>query len=964
MLKQLFCTVLITMSTSLFAKDLKINLKALQWHPSRNSSNQVTFTPDGAILMFDGKQKGQVEKGGVWINAETIKNIRLNDYGYLLFQAHSKDGKSRPLTIYLRRRLSPSDNAEFYTIIELTPEWRDYNLKLERGDRVNFGQGIFALRKTSPNGNSDLSAGGELLGLTYAVSEPAHIELKNLRLGPDPVDPNSKKIKEIATKIKRHAKFIPYSLPVKKGAKRFSLASDGKTGYCIQAPSDAVSRFAAGELAKYLQRVTGAEFPDDNSKKHKHFIRLEIGNRKPADGFSIAVDPDGNIRINGNNARGLVYGVYDFLERVAGCRFFGPFDYLEVVPQNRNLTVCEFSLSDAPTMSYRFPHYCNDTRVPGALEHIYAMADYCTKNRYNVELQKFDFAYGQTPREPRSREFYGKRGGIIPLPEHWGHNLHTWLPPENFFPRHKEYYCYDRATKQWRADRAQLCTTNPEVAQRLAEIAEKQFAARKELTHFGVFQEDGHRLWCQCDKCLAVNPSGSNLNSATDNNLYLANAVAERIGPEKRVMTYAYSITNSPPKVVKPLPNVDILYCQYGGSDPRNKIWDDIIGSELLTWSKLAEGNLNLYTYNYRTPFYSSFSDANSHIAAFRYYDLLGIHGTTQEMCVDWTAVNPYLYYLSARLAWNPWFDETAFRKDYFEKLYGNAGSIMEELYLRLDRSLSERENKIPLNEWHAYVAIPEKELNICRELLKRALAITKDSPRIQAAVKIQKISLEYLELVSHALHAIRSYRLNSDKTKHNAAVASVNTMGKKIQFMIGQHLVYPTHLTLLRRIIEEIASKALADNAFERKYRIVSRLENGWKFLPDPNGNGEKRNFSAAGFDDGKWHPIKVGKSWEKQGFPNYDGAAWYRLKLTIPKGVKSLAFYFAGADERAWVYFDGKYIGGQHEGDVGILWQRPFTVMLPENTQPGTHQLAVKVIDSAGDGGLYRDVFLVAPK
>ncbi len=62
--------------------------------------------------------------------------------------------------------------------------------------------------------------------------------------------------------------------------------------------------------------------------------------------------------------------------------------------------------------------------------------------------------------------------------------------------------------------------------------------------------------------------------------------------------------------------------------------------------------------------------------------------------------------------------------------------------------------------------------------------------------------------------------------------------------------------------------------------------------------------------------------------------------------------------------MYLDGKYIGGHHEGDIGVLWEEPFAVALPDNTGPGMHQLTVKVIDSTGAGGLWGDVYLVKKK
>ncbi len=928
----------------------------MKWTPSSNSSNRISRADGIGKLSFDGKTAGTVEKGGVWFSVQPKAEVKLDPYRYLLFKARSADGKSRAFTIYISRELLPGNTASFYTITELTPEWRDYNLKLERGDRVNFGKGIFALSRVSPNGSSDLSAGGRLTGFTFAVSEPAQVEIAALRLGDQAVNPDQAEIDSIVEGINQHEKFVPYAIPKTAGAKSFTLAENGKTDYAITAGDDVVSQFAAAELAKYLHAVTGAEF--NGSKK----IRLKIEDKEPADGFTLHVDGNGDIEITGNNGRGLVYGVYDFLERVAGCRFFGPFDYMEVVPKQERLTVPEFSLTDAPLMSYRFPHYCNDTRNPGALEHIYAMGDYATKNRYNVELQKLDYTYGREAKAPRGREFYGKRGGIVPLPESWGHNFHIWLPPAQYFAEHPEYYCYDRATGKWRADNVQLCTTNPEVAQLLAETAQKQFQSRPELTHFGVMQEDGHRLWCQCDNCLAVNPSGSNLNSATDNNLFLANAVAAKIGPEKRVITYAYGNTAPPPKAVKPLPNIDIQYCQYGGNEPSRMPWEESTAGEILKWAKLSGGNLNIYSYNYLTPFYT-FPNAAAHTASFRYYNMLGIHGSIQEMGEVWSSVNPYQYYLSARLAWNPWFDETAFRNDYFQKLYGPAGEPMEQLYILLDRELSSKKNQVSINPWYAYTAIPDDQLKQCRELISQAQKLAGSDKRIEAAINAQAEGVKYLSEVSNALYAIRAYRLTPTPENRTAAVSAVDVLEKQAASMVKNRTGYFSHIPYLRQVIDEIKQSAADRAELEREYKVVMNLDRGWKFTPDPDAVGEKLKYFAPDFDDALWADIRVGDCWENQGFPGYDGAGWYRLKLDIPPG-DNLHLYFGAADERAWVYLDGKYIGGHHEGDIGRLWQEPFFIAIPQDVKPGAHQLTVKVIDSAGAGGLWKDVYLVAKK
>ena len=53
---------------------------------------------------------------------------------------------------------------------------------------------------------------------------------------------------------------------------------------------------------------------------------------------------------------------------------------------------------------------------------------------------------------------------------------------------------------------------------------------------------------------------------------------------------------------------------------------------------------------------------------------------------------------------------------------------------------------------------------------------------------------------------------------------------------------------------------------------RVVS-LTGMWKFEI-----GDNPKFSERGFDDSKWEKIRVPGTWENQGFPGYDGYAWYR--------------------------------------------------------------------------------------
>jgi len=59
---------------------------------------------------------------------------------------------------------------------------------------------------------------------------------------------------------------------------------------------------------------------------------------------------------------------------------------------------------------------------------------------------------------------------------------------------------------------------------------------------------------------------------------------------------------------------------------------------------------------------------------------------------------------------------------------------------------------------------------------------------------------------------------------------------------------------------------------------------------------------------------------------------------------------------DESAWVYLDGTLIGAHDEGESG--WDRRFRIDLPPDASPGPHVLAIKVLDRALKGGVWKGV------
>ena len=126
-------------------------------------------------------------------------------------------------------------------------------------------------------------------------------------------------------------------------SKRY-IVRDGASDYVISLCPDASpsEKFAAGELSKYIEKISECVLPVISGGKSADSIF--VGSDSDAgisdlgdDGFVISSSVSGGIRIAGGRKRGTLYGVYAFLEDLIGCRFLS--DEVEIVPESRDVFV-------------------------------------------------------------------------------------------------------------------------------------------------------------------------------------------------------------------------------------------------------------------------------------------------------------------------------------------------------------------------------------------------------------------------------------------------------------------------------------------------------------------------------------------------------------------------------------------------------------------------------------------------
>ncbi len=140
-------------------------------------------------------------------------------------------------------------------------------------------------------------------------------------------------------------------------------------------------------------------------------------------------------------------------------------------------------------------------------------------------------------------------------------------------------------------------------------------------------------------------------------------------------------------------------------------------------------------------------------------------------------------------------------------------------------------------------------------------------------------------------------------------------------------------------------------------EYQQVINLKGEWKFMI-----GDRPQWADEKFNDSGWESIFVPSPWENQGFPGYDGYAWYRKEVFIPDDLngKTLMLVLGYIDDVDEVYLNGVKIG-QKGGFPPRYWtaynaERIYPIPSALIKPNQNNYLAVRVYDSQLDGGIVR--------
>ena len=306
------------------------------------------------------------------------------------------------------------------------------------------------------------------------------------------------------------------------------LAERGKApDYVIVIPAAASEsvRYAAEELRDFTEKTTGVKLPNvvadvTSTSLPAKAIVLEVADGKDdADGFRLKAE-DGRLRVIGENGRGVLYGVYELLERYAGCRWYAPWH--TVVPKRERFEVpSDLDAAERPAFLAREVHWYDVLKHP----------EFAARLRLNARAWcRTEAKYGGEP---------WRFGGGLDI----CHTFEKLMPAKEFFDAHPEYFsmvCGARIGKN-----SQLCLTNPDVLRIVTERVLERIRKDPDARFFGVSQNDNSKR-CTCPECKAVDDEEG---SPAGTVVRFVNAVAEAVErefPSKVIETLAYQYSRKP----------------------------------------------------------------------------------------------------------------------------------------------------------------------------------------------------------------------------------------------------------------------------------------------------------------------------------------------------------------------------------------------------------------------------------
>jgi len=300
-------------------------------------------------------------------------------------------------------------------------------------------------------------------------------------------------------------------------------------------------------------------------------------------------------------------------------------------------------------------------------------------------------------------------GDLAYFPPGIGRGIHSFadlMPPKDYFEAHPEYFPLIAGKRQpISIGNGQLCTTNPDVIRFVADKVDRYFDEHPEARVISVAPDDGYG-WCECESCRKVDDElgagrkwseNDSRPVTTDRLMLFLNQVAERglaEHPDKTIITLSYVNYLPPPLSVRVDPHVMPLICHYAPacyahqmSDPACEANARFLES-LRGWVPQCP-NAGVYAYTDKSMWYWFWRP----VFRLMPHDIRFLHETgirnylAQSGATNWEYMGP-LYWVTAKMLWDPSRDIDALIAEWCRTLYGPAGEAMLAHYNEIEQAV------------------------------------------------------------------------------------------------------------------------------------------------------------------------------------------------------------------------------------------------------------------------------------
>jgi len=451
---------------------------------------------------------------------------------------------------------------------------------------------------------------------------------------------------------------------------------------------------------------------------------------------------------------------------------------------------------------------------------------------------------------------------------------------------------------------------------------------------------------------------------------------ARKEKPDVKVVgTCGYANSMEPPRYYKNL-NPDIVLCYTGkvmypwtnekfeGDIKCWEGWGDT--GATLVWRPNFMLDGHCMPVNYARKFH----------ALWRHHLEHGMVGTEFDSNIGQFGGNGFNYYLMVRMTRTPDLSFDDIKAEYCAAFGGGAGDISD--YLDYWEEISDSEKTVEVNEQVRYDPVGV-EIGSWNYFYTKANLIYTPEVLAKGFAFLDKAT-EHASGDELALRRIDFLRKGLRNAELTAATQTAYETGDKYKLATAIDELDKFRATIEPEFIADMTHLVQWENVCWDRNGLKFLLNapgtpwtDGWKFAFDPKDEGLKNNWFTKGFDDSAWDAIgvdsgwegqAVGKAWQERTGEEYDGVGWYRRSFTVTaEELKKVAVVTFGAcDEACIVWVNGKQVLDRpypYKGDQNS-WETPFTVDITEALVEGENSLAVRVVDTAMQGGLWRPVWL----